>query len=178
MNSLNSHRKAWKEGNWIQSVHFLSASKGQFINTSAKMQAQSHEKQIDACCSKLIENYKTILKSSQIDTTTRNQPKQSFEEFQTVVATENIVSIPCYFSNFSQLFLINKPYLNYLNCIVHCIQLQISNCKTLLSIVNVLKSKLIIESDISSQSQQEFQEDLLYQLNEITEAVSNQKTRR
>ena len=58
------------------------------------MQIQSHDKQIDTCCSKLLENYKIILKSSQIDIADRDQPKQNFEELQVMLATENIVSLP------------------------------------------------------------------------------------
>ena len=55
------------------------------------MNTQEQEKKVDAYCSKLIENYRIIMKSSQIDISKAELPTQNFEEFHAMIATDNIV---------------------------------------------------------------------------------------
>jgi hypothetical protein len=62
------------------------------MNVSTSKNTHDNDKKVDAHCSKLIENYKIILKSSQVDVSHIGLPSQNFEELQTMVATDNIVS--------------------------------------------------------------------------------------
>ena len=62
--------------------------------TQSNPGVQDSDKKVDAYCSKLIENYRVLLKTSQIDINRVSElPMQNFEEFQAMIAVDSIVSV-------------------------------------------------------------------------------------